>query len=96
MEFALEFERNNDVIGAARSRGVELIFDTGNGIDKQGLWIIKPQFKIAFNFIDSLALAQTGTQCVAIDKYGNTIDTWALLDENQNCPRGDYQGRDIN
>ena len=34
MEFALEFERNNDVIGVARSRGVELIFDTGNGIDK--------------------------------------------------------------
>jgi uncharacterized OsmC-like protein len=38
MEFALEFERSNDVIGVARSRGVELIFDTGNGIDKQGLW----------------------------------------------------------
>jgi len=38
MEFTLEFERSNDVIGVARSRGVELIFDTGRGIDKQGLW----------------------------------------------------------
>jgi uncharacterized OsmC-like protein len=38
MEFALEFERSSDVIGVARSRGVELIFDTGHGIDKQGLW----------------------------------------------------------
>jgi len=38
MEFALEFERNSDIIGVARSRGVELIFDTGHGIDKQGLW----------------------------------------------------------
>jgi uncharacterized OsmC-like protein len=38
MEFALEFERSGNVIGVARSRGVELIFDTGHGIDKQGLW----------------------------------------------------------
>jgi uncharacterized OsmC-like protein len=38
MEFTLEFERNSDIIGVARSRGVELIFDTGSGIDKQGLW----------------------------------------------------------
>jgi uncharacterized OsmC-like protein len=38
MEFTLEFERSSDVIGVARSRGVELIFDTGHGIDKQGLW----------------------------------------------------------
>jgi uncharacterized OsmC-like protein len=38
MEFTLEFERNSDIIGVARSRGVELIFDTGHGIDKQGLW----------------------------------------------------------
>jgi len=38
MEFALEFERSSDVIGVARSHGVELIFDTGHGIDKQGLW----------------------------------------------------------
>jgi hypothetical protein len=59
-------------------------------IDKQGLWIIKPQFKIAFSFVDGLARTQTGTQCVVIDKYGNTRDTWTLVDENQNCPRGDY------
>jgi uncharacterized OsmC-like protein len=38
MEFTLEFERSGDIIGVARSRGVELIFDTGHGIDKQGLW----------------------------------------------------------
>jgi len=38
MEFTLEFERNSDIIGVARSRSVELIFDTGRGIDKQGLW----------------------------------------------------------
>jgi uncharacterized OsmC-like protein len=38
MEFTLEFERSSDVIGVARSRGVELVFDTGHGIDKQGLW----------------------------------------------------------
>jgi uncharacterized OsmC-like protein len=38
MEFTLEFERSSDIIGVARSRGVELIFDTGRGIDKQGLW----------------------------------------------------------
>lgn len=38
MDFTLELERSSDVIGVARSRGVELIFDTGNGIDKQGLW----------------------------------------------------------
>jgi uncharacterized OsmC-like protein len=38
MDFTLEFERNSDIIGVARSRGVELIFDTGHGIDKQGLW----------------------------------------------------------
>lgn len=38
MEFTLEFERSSDIIGVARSRGVELIFDTGYGIDKQGLW----------------------------------------------------------
>jgi uncharacterized OsmC-like protein len=38
MEFTLEFERNSDIIGVARSRGVELIFDTGHGMDKQGLW----------------------------------------------------------
>jgi Predicted redox protein, regulator of disulfide bond formation len=38
MEFTLEFDRNSDIIGVARSRGVELIFDAGHGIDKQGLW----------------------------------------------------------
>jgi len=38
MEFTLEFERSSDFIGVARSRGVELVFDTGHGIDKQGLW----------------------------------------------------------
>jgi uncharacterized OsmC-like protein len=38
MEFTLESERSGDFIGVARSRGVELIFDTGHGIDKQGLW----------------------------------------------------------
>jgi len=38
MEFTLEFERSGDFMGVARSRGVELIFDTGHGIDKQGLW----------------------------------------------------------
>jgi uncharacterized OsmC-like protein len=38
MEFTLEFERSSDIIGVARSRSVELIFDTGHGIDKQGLW----------------------------------------------------------
>jgi organic hydroperoxide reductase OsmC/OhrA len=38
MEFTLEFERSSDIIGVARSRGTELIFDTGRGIDKQGLW----------------------------------------------------------
>jgi len=38
MEFTLEFERSGDFIGVARSCGVELIFDTGHGIDKQGLW----------------------------------------------------------
>jgi len=38
MEFALEFERNGEYIGVARSRGVELVFDTGRGVDKQGMW----------------------------------------------------------
>lgn len=38
MEFTLEFERSGDFIGVARSHGVELVFDTGHGIDKQGLW----------------------------------------------------------
>jgi len=38
MDFTLEFERSSDIIGVARSRGVELIFDTGSGIDKQGMW----------------------------------------------------------
>lgn len=38
MEFTLEFERSSDFIGVARSRSVELVFDTGHGIDKQGLW----------------------------------------------------------
>ncbi len=38
MQFELEFERIDGVIGVARSRGVELVFDTGHGIDKQGLW----------------------------------------------------------
>ena len=38
MDIELEFERVDEVLGVAHSRGVELIFDTGNGIDKQGLW----------------------------------------------------------
>ncbi|MBA4364873.1 MAG: hypothetical protein C0398_02560 [Coprothermobacter sp.] len=38
VDIELEFERSSEVIGVARSRGVELIFDTGRGIDKQGLW----------------------------------------------------------
>ncbi|HEY5001124.1 MAG TPA: OsmC family protein [Candidatus Cryosericum sp.] len=38
MDIELEFERVGEVLGVARSRGVELIFDTGHGIDKQGLW----------------------------------------------------------
>lgn len=38
MDIELEFERIDEVLGVARSRGVELIFDTGHGIDKQGLW----------------------------------------------------------
>ncbi len=38
MEFGLEFERTSDVLGTAWSRGVELVFDTGHGIDKQGMW----------------------------------------------------------
>lgn len=38
MEFGLEFERSGEVLGIARSRGVELVFDTGHGIDKQGMW----------------------------------------------------------
>ncbi len=38
MEFTLEFERSSNFIGVARSHGVELVFDTGHGIDKQGLW----------------------------------------------------------
>lgn len=38
MDIELEFERVDEVLGVARSRGVELIFDTGHGIDKQGLW----------------------------------------------------------
>lgn len=38
MDFELAFERVNGTIGVARSRGVELIFDTGRGINKQGMW----------------------------------------------------------
>jgi len=38
VDIELEFERVDEVLGVARSRGVELIFDTGHGIDKQGLW----------------------------------------------------------
>ncbi|HWQ21270.1 MAG TPA: OsmC family protein [Clostridia bacterium] len=38
MEFGLEFERTSEILGTARSRGVELVFDTGHGIDKQGMW----------------------------------------------------------
>jgi len=38
MDFGLEFERTSDILGTARSRGVELVFDTGHGIDKQGMW----------------------------------------------------------
>ncbi|MHB8070484.1 MAG: OsmC family protein [Candidatus Cryosericum sp.] len=38
MEFQLEFERSGEILGIARSRGVELVFDTGHGIDKQGMW----------------------------------------------------------
>jgi uncharacterized OsmC-like protein len=38
VDIELEFERVDEVLGVARSRGVELIFDTGHGIEKQGLW----------------------------------------------------------
>jgi uncharacterized OsmC-like protein len=38
VDIELEFERVGEVLGVARSRAVELIFDTGHGIDKQGLW----------------------------------------------------------
>jgi len=38
MDFGLEFERTSEILGIARSRGVELVFDTGHGIDKQGMW----------------------------------------------------------
>jgi len=38
VDIELEFERVGEVLGVARSHGVELIFDTGHGIDKQGLW----------------------------------------------------------
>jgi uncharacterized OsmC-like protein len=41
VDIELEFERVDEVLGVARSRGVELIFDTGHGIDKQGLWPIE-------------------------------------------------------
>jgi len=73
MEFTLEFERTSDVIGVARSRGVELVFDTGYGIDKQGLWpmeVLAASLGGCLNLDLGAALQESGH---AVDQLTMTI-----------------------
>jgi uncharacterized OsmC-like protein len=73
MEFWLEFERSSEIIGVARSRGVELVFDTGHGIDKQGMWpmeVLVASLGGCLNLDVGAALEASG---YAVDKLTMTL-----------------------
>jgi len=73
VDIELEFERVGEVLGVARSRGVELIFDTGYGIDKQGMWpmeVLAASLGGCLNLDLGTALQESG---YAVDRLTMTI-----------------------